>query len=304
MASRTKSERGRASEGAEAARQRLAAQQRRQRLVRVFAAVGAVVLVIAVLVIVKAVSGSGGASSGPRASSASASVTGKVASVPARVLDQVGVGSAQVAPKYVASAPALTSGGKPRVLYAGAEYCPFCATERWPLVVALSRFGTFAHLSETRSSASDVYPSTATLSFHGATYRSPYLTLTAKELESNKVVGGQYAPLDHLSNADAAIVNKYDAPPYFPQHGSIPFVDIGGKYLLSGASYSPTVLQGLNQKRIAAALSDPSSPIAKGVDGTANLITAAVCRVTDNKPGAVCNSAGVRTGAAKLGNAG
>ena len=38
--------------------------------------------------------------------------------------------------------PALTSGGKPEILYVGAEYCPYCAAERWAMVVALSRFGT------------------------------------------------------------------------------------------------------------------------------------------------------------------
>ncbi len=34
--------------------------------------------------------------------------------------------------------------GKPEVLFVGAEFCPFCAAERWPLIVALSRFGHFS----------------------------------------------------------------------------------------------------------------------------------------------------------------
>jgi hypothetical protein len=29
------------------------------------------------------------------------------------------------------------------VVFVGAEYCPYCASERWPLVMALSKFGTF-----------------------------------------------------------------------------------------------------------------------------------------------------------------
>jgi hypothetical protein len=60
--------------------------------------------------------------------------------------------------------------GKPLVVYIGAEYCPFCAAQRWPLVVALSRFGTFSGLSVTRSASEDVFPDTATLSFHSASY--------------------------------------------------------------------------------------------------------------------------------------
>jgi len=32
------------------------------------------------------------------------------------------------------------------VVYIGAEYCPYCAVERWPLIVALNRFGTLTNL--------------------------------------------------------------------------------------------------------------------------------------------------------------
>jgi hypothetical protein len=61
------------------------------------------------------------------------------------------------------------------------------------------------------------------------------------------------------------------------------------------------VLQGKTQAQIAAALSDPNSAIAKAVDGTANLITAAVCQLTNGQPGAVCQSSGVTTATAALG---
>ncbi|MGH3290263.1 MAG: DUF929 family protein, partial [Trebonia sp.] len=49
------------------------------------------------------------------------------------------------------SGPPLTRGGKPEVLYVGAEYCPYCAMENWPLIVALSRFGQFTGLTTSRS---------------------------------------------------------------------------------------------------------------------------------------------------------
>jgi hypothetical protein len=67
------------------------------------------------------------------------------------------------------------------------------------------------------------------VSFHCAHYRSPYLSFTGKEIQSNQVVGGQYAALDTLSAADEALYAKYDAPPYTKTAGSIPFVDIGGR---------------------------------------------------------------------------
>jgi hypothetical protein len=70
--------------------------------------------------------------------------------------------------------------------------------------------------------------------------------------------------------------------------GAIPFVYIGGKYLISGASASPSVLQGKTWASIASSLKDPSSDVAKAVDGTANYITAAICKTTSNQPSNVC----------------
>jgi hypothetical protein len=76
------------------------------------------------------------------------------------------------------------------------------------MAVAHSRFGTFTGLGETASSPSDVYPNTATLTFHGASYASNYLSFTAREIQSNQVVNGTYAALDTLSSADQALFDK------------------------------------------------------------------------------------------------
>jgi hypothetical protein len=290
---------GQAAQRAAAARARVAAAQRRRRLVVVGGSVLAIVAVVAVLIVVKVSTGSG-AKSGQSATGAQAAVLSKLASVPPSVLDTVGIGAASGKPTPI-SAPALVRDGKPAVLYVGAEYCPFCAAERWAVVVALSRFGTLHGLGETRSSPSDVYPSTATLSFHGVTYTSSYLALTAKEIESNQIVNGKYAPLDTLSPADQAVFAKYNAPPYVNSSGGIPFIDLGGKYLVFGASYDPAVLAGKSQLQIATALSDPGSKIAQAVVGSANLLTATLCTLTSQQPAAVCTSSGVRAAATRLG---
>ena len=70
--------------------------------------------------------------------------------------------------------------------------------------------------------------------------------------------------------------------------------------MISGASFSPKALQGKTHAQIAAALSDPTSPIAKGIDGTANLVTAAICQSTSQLPANVCQSGGVQAATAKL----
>ncbi len=295
----TAAQRRLAAQRAEAAGRRIAgAQRRRQRWV-VGGSLAALAAVVLALVIVKVATGSGGPVSGQRATAASAAVLAKVSGVPAATLDTVGAGTSQTAPSAV-SAPALTSAGKPEVLYIGAEYCPFCAAERWAVAVALSRFGTLHGVGETKSSATDVFPNTATLSFHDATYTGDTVAFTAKEIQSNQVVNGQYAALDKLTPQQQAIFDKYNAPPYVSSRGSIPFIDIGGKYLVSGAGYDPAVLSGKSHQQIADALADPASPVAKAVDGTANLITAAICASTADKPTAVCSSRGVTSAAAKL----
>jgi hypothetical protein len=57
-----------------------------------------------------------------------------------------------------------------------------------------------------------------------------------------------------------------------------------------GAQYDPQVLSGQTWAQVAAALQDPSSAIAKGADGAANMITATICKVTNNQPSNVCTS--------------
>jgi hypothetical protein len=155
--------------------------QVRNRMLLAGAAVIAVVAVAVTLVLVKADSKTATApppADGPTGM-ALASVVKNLTTVPASVLDAVragsltgeGIGSVgtsgggYLAP--VTGAP-LTSGGTPRVLYVGAGFCPYCAAVRWPLIVALSRFGTFSGLSTTRSAVTDgaghpePYPATAT----------------------------------------------------------------------------------------------------------------------------------------------
>ena len=147
----------------------------------------------------------------------------------------------------------------------------------------------------TTSAHDDVYPDTATLSFHGATYTSDYLTFAGYETTTRT-----RQPLDTLSPADAKTESTYNTEQYVGSNGGIPFLDIGGSFASSGASYNPEVLAGKSQKQIAQALADPDSPIAKAVDGSANLITARLCQATDQQPSQVCTSPGVQQAAKAL----
>jgi hypothetical protein len=250
----------------------------------------AVVVVIGVALVAAVASGSKGAKP---ATPASAALVRKVTSIPTNVFTQVKAGTATATPKPI-TAPPLTSGGKPQILYVGAEYCPYCATERWPMVIALSRFGSFSNLGSTHSSSTDVFPNTATFSFHGATYRSQWIAFSGVETQSNQRQGDSYAPLDKLTAEQEQIFATYDAPPYTTSSGGIPFIDFGGKFLVSGVSYDPAVLSGKSADDIASALADPTTAISKGAVGTANTFTAAICSLTGGQPATVCNDATIK----------
>jgi hypothetical protein len=276
--------------------------ERRRRLI----AGGSVALVLVLVVGLVAAKLAGvGTAKAAATTTASSDLTGRIVTA-ATALKGVGPGSDNNLPVAI-KAPALTADGKPRVFYVGAEYCPFCAAQRWAVAVALSRFGTWSRLGQTTSSATDAYPNTATLSFHGAKLTSSYVSFTGLETTTNQPLsGGGYQPLDTLSGADKTLVTKYNAAPYVPASsaGSIPFLDIGGAYVSSGSSYSPELLSGKTQAQIAAALQNPNDPIAKAVGGAANAITAAICSTTKQQPSAVCTAPGVTAAAAKLGHAG
>jgi hypothetical protein len=281
-----------------AARERIAAQRRasrrQQRRVRLLIAGGSIAAVLAIvisLVLVKTLGTSPAARPGPAAATGTAlpaSVVTGVTSVPPAALNEVGTGTAAPGTvTRVVGAP-LSSGGKPEILYIGAQYCPYCATERWPLTVALSRFGTFSGLTGIHSSPTDVYPSQPTLNYYGSTYTSRYLVFAPVETTTVN----PDTSLQRPTAAEQAVLSRYDAPPYVPaaDTASIPFIDIGGRYLIHGAQYDPQVLQGLTWAQVASALRNPSSRVAQDIDGAANMITAAICKITGDQPASVCTS--------------
>jgi hypothetical protein len=220
---------------------------------------------------------------------ASPTVVHEMRSIPNSVFETVGTGTAVNGPQPISESP-LRIGSKPEVLYIGAEYCPYCATERWPLVVALSRFGTFKKLKITHSSSTDSYPRTTTFSFHHVTYQSPYLAFTGVELSTNHATATGYTPLDKLTAAQTDIFRTYTQRPYSTTVGSIPFIDFGGKYLVTAVSYDPGVLKDKTALEIADALHDPTTAVSKGAVGVSNLFTATICRLTENRPTSVCRT--------------
>jgi thiol-disulfide isomerase/thioredoxin len=268
------------------------ADRRRRRLWLAGGSLLLVVVVFAALLIAKAAGGSRHGAAQPVALSAAdtARVVESATGMPVPALDAIGRGTVSNPPLAVAGAPVLTSAGKPEVVYLGEEWCPYCAAQRWAIVVALSRFGSFSGLGVTQSASDDVFPGTRTFTFAKATYSSSYLAFTAVEIQD-----ANRKPLQTPTAEQQRLIAVYDAPPYVPSEsaGGIPFLDLGGKYVLSGASYSPQTLAGQSWTQIASALSDPSSADARGIGGSANALTAALCTLTGQQPAGVCSSKAV-----------
>ena len=139
---------------------------------------------------------------------------GQLTSVPRTTFDAVGATTTPPiplqAPTVLAGQPPLAAHGRPEVLFVGAEFCPFCAAERWPLIVALSRFGHFGRLYNMQSAPQSVFPGIQTFTFWGTTYTSRYVTLTGVELYSDGTdADGSFARLDTLDAAQQAVLDRY-----------------------------------------------------------------------------------------------
>ncbi len=220
-----------------------------------------------------------------------ATVLKQVTSVSPTLLSQVGTGNVKNPFQAVRPPkPPILLGptGKPEFFYYGAEFCPYCAGQRWGVVVALSRFGTFTKLPEIASSSSDVYPNTATFSFYKSSYTSSYVDFVPVEAQD-----GQGQPLQPLTADQQKIVNTYNAPPY-TQSSGFPFVDVGNQYVTTGPAFSPDVLTGLSQKDIAGQLSSADNASSKAILATANYMTASICSITNNQPANVCSDASIQ----------
>jgi hypothetical protein len=249
-----------------------------------------VLVIVLAFIVIKLTQGSPASAGGTSTTGTllPASVASQVTGVPQATLNTVGKGAVPAstsAPFSPGSGPTLTSGGKPEMLYIGAEFCPYCAAMRWSMAVALSRFGTLTPLHGIHSSPTDSFANTATLTFYKSGYTSKYLNFTPVENET--ISRGL---LQNPTTAQNAVWAKYEPD---PSTRGYPFIDFGNKLVMKGPIYSPAVLAGKSWSQIAAALKDPTSPIAQSVNGAANYITGAICRMTNNQPSSACSTPAV-----------
>jgi hypothetical protein len=85
-------------------------------------------------------------------------------------------------------------------------------------------------------------------------------------------------------------MRTYDAPPYVAAaaNGALPFIDIADQYVISGASFSPDLLEGGSLRSVASNVEAAGSAPSRAVIGAANGLTAAICAATADRPANVC----------------
>ncbi len=243
--------------------------------------VASVLVVVAVVVgIFFAVSNNQTASKAVISTSTDQTVLKEVTSVSSQVAADVGTGGVENILTATKGGKSVLKGstGKPEIFYYGAEYCPYCAAQRWSMVVAFSRFGTFTALPEMASTSTDVDPNTPTFTFLGSKYTSSYIDFTPLEAEDRS--GNT---LQSPNSSEQTIIQEYNVTGF-------PFIDFADQYTASSPMYDASILQGLSQKQVASQLTDSSSNITKNIVGAANYMTAAICIATNNTPSSACSA--------------
>ena len=214
----------------------------------------------------------------------SASILKSITGVNDSTLTSIGVPVGVKVPVAV-SGSALTLNGKPEILYIGGNYCPYCAVERWSLIMALSRFGQFSGLTYMLSSSTDVNPNTPTFSFSSATYTSSYVAFVGVE----EFGGDPNTVIQTLTSQQQSLVSQYDTCAASGGSGGIPFVDIANAYAINCGAQNLLDISNKNWTDIAPVLNTPGSNVAQLIDGSASTLITAICHVDGQKPSSVCS---------------
>lgn len=286
---------------AKAAQMRAEAERKDKQRRQLTIAVSALAVILIVVAVAFAVSNG---QSGTKASGSGTTGTafiGTVTSIPAATFDKAGA-PAKPSPSImrIKDGTASKDGNKAKVLYVGGEYCPYCAGERWAMVAALSRFGTFSGLAPTTSADND--GNIPTVTFAKSTYASDTVTFAPYETRDR-----QGNALQKLPDDVSKIFTTHDAPPYVDSKntGSIPWTWFGLWQAVGSAVPLEDFTGGgttatVTHDEIATAMKNGSDGLGKDILAASNVISAQICAINGNQPASVCDSAGVKAAAATL----
>ncbi len=221
----------------------------------------------------------------------------------------------------------LYQGGKVELLFISSQPDATAAAERWPIVKALGQFGTFSGLRPALSDLTRMCPAVPTYDFTHAVYRSRYVTLIHKDLQSYDPKGQARQPvqLQRLNRGELALLRRYGgvglpapgasgSPAATPSNlayrlrNMSPPMELLSGYVLNGAytAYgelvpnpdtcigvhvqpAPETLFGPVQRALLAGYRKHYVPYVFDIDAETNVITALVCHADKRRPASVCN---------------
>jgi thiol-disulfide isomerase/thioredoxin len=170
--------------------------------------------------------------------------------------------------------------GKLFVFFMGAEFCPYCAAERWAIVRSLQKFGQWDGLKQTISAARDEpFLNLPTYDFTKATYTSPHIEFVAREIKDR-----EFRPLQKLLKTEEKLLRKFN-----PKK-EIPFLLIGGRFTQIGSGFAPKIFIGHTFRQTETELKKVESEIRKTIDDEANIISALLC--VSGLPPELCKETG------------
>ncbi|MGA2628130.1 MAG: DUF929 family protein [Candidatus Bathyarchaeia archaeon] len=174
----------------------------------------------------------------------------------------------------------MRRGGKLFVFFMGAEFCPYCAAERWAIVRSLQKFGQWDGLKQTISAARDEpFLNLPTYDFTKATYTSPHIEFVAREIKDR-----EFQPLQKLLKTEEKLLRKFN-----PKK-EIPFLLIGGRFAQIGSGFAPKIFIGHTFRQTETELKKVESEIRKTIDDEANIISALLC--VSGLPPELCKETG------------
>jgi hypothetical protein len=174
--------------------------------------------------------------------------------------------------------PLFSTNGKPILVWVGAEYCMYCASQRWPLIMALMRFGNFTNLEYMTSAAGE--GDFATFTFVNSSYQSSYVVFQPYEIH------------DREGNPLATLPTNYTSTWQQQGKSSYPFLDFADEYFILGSSLNPAMLGMKNWTQIISS-TQAGGTLGSQIKQAANMITAVICKTTGNKPASVCGQASI-----------
>jgi hypothetical protein len=190
---------------------------------------------------------------------------------------------------HITDEPLKRPSGKSLVFFMGAVFCPYCAAERWAIVAALSKFGTWEGIVDDSSAGHDEkYLNIPTLNFTRANYESKLVEFVGRETADRN-----FEPLQELDDKDYQILDTFNPDQI------IPFLLIDGQFMQVGSGYSPQLLEGLDHAKVRTALSDTNSAVGKALESESNNIVAMICKGIGGKA-EICSSESIRALSAKI----